>query len=99
MAQASGRQRREGSLPSGNNNTRKMMEIGNEFWASMASQAASAPPGRDRPSEASATFAYCPKKVCNPPRKPVARKIQPITLPGRREEIRAPSVAKVREMT
>jgi hypothetical protein len=26
---------------------------------------------------------------------PVARKIQPITLPGRREEIRAPRVANV----
>jgi hypothetical protein len=99
MAQASGRQRREGSLPSGNNNTRKMMEIGNEFCASMASHAAKAPPGRGRLSEASATFAYCPKKVSIPPSTPVARKIQPITLPGRREEIRAPSVAKVREIT
>jgi hypothetical protein len=31
-------------------------------------------------------------------RMPVARKIQPITLPGRREEIRVPRVAKVGPM-
>jgi hypothetical protein len=46
ITQASGRQRREGSLPSGNSSTRKRIQTGNEFWASMASQAASAPPGR-----------------------------------------------------
>src|SRR5918995_2137452 len=45
MAQASGRQRREGSIPSGNSNTRYRMETGNEFWASMAHHAARAPPG------------------------------------------------------
>ena len=98
MAQTIGRQRRESSFPSGNSKTRNKIKTTYALWAWAANHAATAPPDSVGPSGASATVAYCPENIATPTRTLAARKIQPITLPGRREEIRAPRVAKVGAM-
>jgi hypothetical protein len=94
-AQATGRQLRESNLPSGNSNMRNRTETTDEVCARVEAHAALAPPGSAGPLGASARVAYCPQNNCTPPRTPAARKIHPMALPGRRDEIRAPRVAKV----
>ena len=91
--QAKGRQRGEGNLPVGKSSMRKRMEKTIEDCASVESHAATAPPGEV--CEWSATVAYCPENSCTPAPRPETRKIKPMTFPGRRETISAPSVAKV----
>jgi hypothetical protein len=90
--QTTGRQRGEGSLPVGKSSTRNTKEKTTEICTREESHAATAPPGNV--SEGSATVAYCPENSCTPVPTPRARKVQPMTFPGRRETISAPRVTK-----
>src|SRR5215207_11135079 len=97
--QATGRQRGEGSLPSGNNSSRKVVGINiRSVHHQEANHAAVSPKLLGPKSLVPQNSAYPLAKVPKPTSRPMVQKIQPMGLRGRWEATMAPTIAKVSSM-
>ena len=96
-SQRTGRQRREGSRPSGNSSRERPSSPKLGARPSCWTQAAVLPPGNGSDAMKSIWSAYWLPKLARPKRRPVRQKIQPIGFSGARAATMAPTVAKATE--
>ena len=91
--QRSFRQRRDGSRPSGNSRSASPRSANISGDTASPSETATLPPGSESGRTSNEYSAYSAAPTRTETTTPIARKTQPISLPGRRQMTNAPTVA------